>query len=73
MAHWLDYIQGFYYTGVGVVLLGTGIRYLHRMSKKRDESDVFLEELKDVHLKNIYTALEQIAEVLDIRLKHTRP
>jgi hypothetical protein len=73
MAHWLDYIQGFYYTGVGVVLLGTGIRYLHRMFKKRDESDVFLEELKDVHLKNIYTALEQIAEVLDIRLKHTRP
>lgn len=66
------YTQIFYYSGVGVVLYGTGVRFLYRFFRKRDRRSDLLDELEaldvHVHLLRIYTALKRIGDKLDIDL-----
>lgn len=62
-----------YYTGVGATLIGTFLSLIYRFFRSQHDETVFLNELKQVHLPNMYDALDQIAERLDIRLKLKRP
>lgn len=73
MEKWAQLAAAIYYTGVGVVLLGTGIRFLWRFIYSYNRRDEFLDELKTVHIENIYTALGQIANELNIQLELKRP
>ena len=73
MEKWIQLASAIYYTGVGAVLLGTTVRFLYRLIRKHDKDQEFLDDIREVHLSNIYTALEQIAEHLDIRLNHKTP
>ena len=73
MNDWIKMASAIYYTGVGAVLLGTTIRFLYRLVKGYDQDREFLDELKEVHLTNIYTALQQIAEKLNISLDLKSP
>jgi hypothetical protein len=68
MEKWSHIAATVYYTGVGAVLLGTAVRFLYRLIRGYDEDREFLDELKEVHLTNIYSALQQIAKKLDIDL-----
>lgn len=73
MEFWKQISALVYYTGAGLTLIGVAIRFLYRFFHKHDQNVAFLNELKEVHLVNIYSALEQIAEKLHINLKYTRP
>jgi len=68
MGTWQSLAASIYYTGVGVVLLGTGVKFLYGIIRDYDSNSVFVRELKSVHLANIYKALADIAEKLDIKL-----
>ena len=73
MEEWIKLASAIYYTGVGAVLLGTTVRFLYRLVRGYDQDKDFLTEMKEVHLTNIYSALQKIANELDIRLDITTP
>lgn len=68
-----DWGQVVYYTGAGAVLIGTAVRFFYRMFRKFDLRDEFIERMQDVHLINIYSALEQIAQAQGIKIKYPLP
>jgi hypothetical protein len=68
-----DWAQPIYYTGAGAVLFGTAIRFFFRMFRKFDRRDEFIERMQDVHLINIYAALEQIAQAQGIKIEYPFP
>lgn len=73
MDNWIRLASAIYYTGVGAVLVGTAVRFFYRFIKGYDQDREFLEELKEVHLRNIYATLQQIARQLDIELEIKTP
>lgn len=73
MEKWSQLAATIYYSGVGIVLVGTGIRFLWRFIYSYSKRDEFLDELKTVHLENIYNALAQIANELNVSLEMKRP
>jgi hypothetical protein len=73
MDNWIKIASAIYYTGVGAVLLGTSVRFLYRLVKGYDRDQEFLDELREIHLTNIYTALQKIAEKLNISLDIKAP
>jgi hypothetical protein len=68
MERWEQLAQAIYYTGVGMVLLGTGIRFLYKFFHNYDQNNDFIDELREVYLSNIYEALGVIAAKLDVVL-----
>ena len=65
--------QMIYYIGAGLVLIGTGLRFLWRFVKGFMDDRDFLNELREVHLTNIYEALKAIAHKLQIDLDLPQP
>lgn len=73
MEKWSQLAAAIYYSGVGLVLVGTGIRFIWKLVYRYSRRDEFLDELKTVHLENIYNALDQIANELNISLRVKHP
>jgi len=73
MDKWAHFATGFYYTGVGAVLIGTSIRFIYRFVHGIDQKAAFVDSMKETHLPNIYGALKAIAKKLDIDLDIPRP
>jgi hypothetical protein len=66
-------IQNVYYTGAGIVLAGTGIRFLYHFFRDKDRKDRLVDEIENKHLPNIYAGLDQIATELRISITYPHP
>lgn len=77
MTDWFQISQTIYYSGAGAVLFGTGVRFVYRFIYQffndRRENNAFIAEMRNVHLKNIYNALDLISTELNIRLPLNNP
>ena len=69
----LEWAQLISYIAIGLVTIGTALRVLFRVLKQYDNNAVFVQELKDVYLKDIYEALRIIAARLDVEIYLTPP
>ena len=74
---WVKISSLVYYAGAGLVLIGTGIRYLVKFFLQQRDDAKLLRELQEVdvkaHLGNIYIALQVIAQELGIRINLNSP
>ena len=72
-----DLSSTIYYLGMGAVLFGTSVRFLVRFIARRSKDAKVIQELEAVdvksHLGNIYIALQQIAQELNIQLHLNTP
>ena len=69
LKEWGLWASTLYYIGVGVVLVGTGIRFLFRFFKRYNDNFDFIEDLRDEDLPYLKAAIQKIAAKLDIELE----
>lgn len=62
-------VSTIYYTGVGATLLVTALRWFHASLSRLGDDRKLVEEIREFHLQNIYSALGQIAKKLEIELE----
>jgi hypothetical protein len=73
MHGWVELSAAVYYTGAGAVLLVTSVRFLYKLIQRHNQDQQFIDDMRDVHLANIYNALEQIASAQGIDLAYNPP
>jgi hypothetical protein len=66
-------VPTFYYTGVGAVLLGSSVKFIYNTIQRHNKDKELLDDIRDVHLPNIYAALDQIAKGLGVELALKAP
>jgi hypothetical protein len=69
MDNWEKLAATIYYVGAGAVLLATTLRFFYRWIVNYDSDRDLADELRNVHLPNIYFAIEQIAVALNITIQ----
>lgn len=73
MDRFLQFASAIYYVGLGSVLFGTTLAVIYRFFRNQHLESDYINELREIHLPNIYNALEALATKLDVRLEMKRP